>query len=58
MRLLLVELSRLRSRRAVVLILLGATVLVAIILGTTIRDTRPVSGADLAHAQAQVDRDL
>jgi len=58
MRLLLVELSRLRSRRAVVLILLGATVLVAVIVGTTVRDTRPVSAADLAQAQAQVDRDL
>jgi hypothetical protein len=58
MRLLLVELSRLRSRRAVVLILLGATLLAAIIVGTTVRDTRPVSAADLAQAQAQVDRDL
>ena len=57
MRLLLVELSRLRSRRTVVLVLLGAVLLVGLIAGSTVYETRPVSGADLAQAQAQVDRD-
>ena len=58
MKLLAVEFTRLRWRRAV-LILLGACFLVpAIVWGGLMWNTRPVSDADLRHAQAQVDRDL
>ncbi len=55
MRLLLVELSRLRSRRAVVLMLLAAFLLTAFLAGSRIYETRPVSAADRASAQAQAD---
>jgi ABC-2 type transport system permease protein len=54
MRLLRVELSRLVSRRAVVLIILGAALLTALVAGSTIWETRPVSATDLAQARAQV----
>lgn len=57
MRLLLVELTRLRARRAIVLLLVGTALLAAVIVGTGVYDTRPVSAADLAQAQAQVDRE-
>lgn len=57
MRLLLVELSRFRSRRAIALMLLAAAVLAAVMAVTTIWDTRPVSAADQAAAQAHVDAD-
>ena len=56
MRLLRVELSRFFSRRAVVLLLLAAALLTALIAGTTIWNTRPVSAADLASAKAQVEQ--
>jgi hypothetical protein len=57
-RLMLLELTRLRWRRAV-LMLLGACVVVPLfVLGSHAWSTRPVSDADLARAQAQVDRDL
>jgi ABC-2 type transport system permease protein len=57
MRLLLVELTRFRSRRAIALILVGATLLTALIAVTMIWETRPVSEADRAAAQAQADRE-
>ena len=55
MRLLLVELSRFRSRRAIALMLLAAALLAAILAAATIWDTRPVSAQDMTNAQAQVD---
>lgn len=55
MRLLLVELSRFRSRRAIALMLLAAALLTALIAGSTIWETRPVSAQDMANAQAQAD---
>ncbi len=48
-----VEATRFRSRRAVVLLLLIAAVLAAVIAGATAWDTRPVSDADIAAAEAQ-----
>ncbi|HEX6485698.1 MAG TPA: hypothetical protein VF012_03230 [Nocardioidaceae bacterium] len=57
MRLLLVELNRFRSRRAIALMLLAAMLLAALFAFTTIWDTRPVSAADVARAEAQVERD-
>jgi ABC-2 type transport system permease protein len=58
MKLLAVELTRLRWRRAV-LILLGVSFVVpAIIWAGLMWNTRPVSDADLRQAQQQVDRDL
>jgi ABC-2 type transport system permease protein len=57
-RLVRVELTRLRWRRAV-LLLVGAAVLVPlVILGVRLYDTRPVSDADRAEAQVQADQDL
>jgi hypothetical protein len=53
MRPLLVELDRLRSRRAVALILLAAALLTALLAATAIWDTRPVSAADRADADLQ-----
>ena len=57
MRLFLVELSRFRSRRAIVLMLLAAALVATVLAGTTVYETRPVSAEDLAAAQAQVDRE-
>lgn len=57
MRLLLVELSRFRSRRAIVLMLLGATLLVGFLAGGTIWETRPISAADRAAAQQMAERE-
>ena len=55
-RLLGVELTRLRWRRAV-LVLLGACIVVpAVIFAVTAWNTRPVSDAELRHAQQQVDQ--
>lgn len=53
MRLFLVELDRLRSRRAVALLLLAAALLTALLAATAIWDTRPVSAADRADAELQ-----
>jgi hypothetical protein len=57
MRLVLVELNRFRSRRAIALMLLGAVLLTALIAASTLWDSRPVSAAEMtrarAHAQAQ-----
>lgn len=52
MRLLGVELTRFRSRRAVALLLLAAAVLTAFITVTTVLGTRPVSAAERAEAEA------
>ena len=52
------ELSRFRSRRAIALMLLGAGLLTAVLAGITIWETRPISQADRAAAQVQVDREL
>jgi len=54
MRLLAVELDRFRSRRAIVLMLLGAVLLSAVLVGTALWDTRPVTDAERAEAQSQV----
>jgi ABC-2 type transport system permease protein len=54
MRLVLVELSRFFSRRAVVLLILAAALLTALVAGTTIWDSRPVSADETARAEAQV----
>jgi ABC-2 type transport system permease protein len=52
-RLLRVELDRFRARRAIALMLVGAALLTALIAFTTIWETRPVSDADRARAEAQ-----
>ncbi len=52
MKLLLVELDRFRSRRAIVLLVLAAALLTGLLAGTAIWDTRPVSDADRAAAVA------
>ncbi|MFZ5849457.1 MAG: hypothetical protein ACOYX5_18980 [Actinomycetota bacterium] len=57
MRLLMVELSRFRSRRAIVLIVLAAALLVGLVAGTTVWDTRPVSATELARAEAQAEKE-
>lgn len=57
MRLLGVELDRFRTRRAVVLLLLAAVLLTALVAVTTAYDTRPVSAADRAAAQAAAERE-
>jgi ABC-2 type transport system permease protein len=57
MRLFGVELTRFRSRRAIVLILLAATVITAVMAFTTVWETRPVGEAELARAQALVDEE-
>lgn len=54
-RLLRVELSRLRARRAVLLLLAAAIVVPTIIAVSTVLSTRPPSDAVLASVQAQVD---
>ena len=57
-RLVLLELTRLRWRRAVLLLLAACVLVPAVILGLHAWETRPVSDADLAQAQQQLDRDL
>ena len=54
MRLLAVELDRFRSRRAIALMLLGGLVLTAVLVGTALWDTRPVTDAERAEAESQV----
>ena len=53
MRLVLVELARLRSRRAVVLLVLLAALLGAMLAGTAAWDTRPVPDRAVERAQVQ-----
>jgi ABC-2 type transport system permease protein len=55
MRLLSVELSRFRSRRAIVLLALAAILVAAVVIGATAWDTRPLSRADRTDAAAQAD---
>lgn len=57
-RLVLVELTRLRWRRAVLLLVGAAVVVPLLILGARVYDTRPVSDDDRAAAQALVDQEL
>jgi ABC-2 type transport system permease protein len=56
MRLLGVELTRLRWRRAVLVLLLTCLVVPAVIFAVTAWNTRPVSDAELAHARQQVEQ--
>lgn len=53
MRLVLVELSRFRARRAIALMVLAAALLTALLAATTLWDSRPVSAAEVAHARAE-----
>ncbi|KRF11395.1 hypothetical protein ASG90_16710 [Nocardioides sp. Soil797] len=55
MNLLKVELTRLRWRRAALLILLAAVVLPIIFIAATAWNTRPLSDADIADAEAQME---
>lgn len=54
MRLLVVELDRFRSRRAIALMLLGGLVATAVLVATALWDTRPVTDAERAEAESQV----
>ncbi len=56
--LLRVELTRLRLRRAVLLLVAAAILVPLVIMGATVYNTRPFSDADVADAQADVDREL
>ena len=58
MRLLAVELTRLRWRRAVVVLLAGCALVTVVIFAGTAWSTRPVSEAELRYAQEQVEREL
>lgn len=55
MRLVLVELDRFRSRRAVALVLLATVLLGALLAATAIWDTRPATDRELTRAQAQLE---
>jgi hypothetical protein len=57
MRLLRVELTRFRWRRAVVLLVLGGALFTALVAGSTVYETRPVTAADRAEAQAMAERE-
>ncbi len=57
MKLVLIELTRLRSRRAIAVLVAGAFVIAAVLLGNVLWSNRPVSASDLASAQAQADRE-
>lgn len=57
MRLLSVELTRLRWRRAVVILLAGCVLVPALIFAGLAWNTRPLTDADIRDAQAQVDRE-
>ncbi len=56
-RLFVVELTRLRWRRAVAVLLAGAALVTIVVFAGTAWSTRPVSDAELRDAQAQVDRE-
>ncbi|MBA3310177.1 MAG: ABC transporter permease subunit [Nocardioidaceae bacterium] len=56
MRLLVVELARIRARRAIMVLVAGAFLLGSVFVGATLWTHRPVSDADLAQAQQQVER--
>ncbi len=55
MRLLLVELNRFRSRRAIALLVLAAVLVAVAFVGATAWNTRPLSRADRTDAAAQSD---
>ncbi len=57
-RLIGLELTRLRWRRAVVVLLAGCTLVTLVIFAGTAWSTRPISDSDLQQAQEQVDREL
>ena len=57
MRLALVELARLRSRRAIAVLLAGAFVIGALVLGGVLWEHRPVPADELAAAQRQAAAD-
>jgi len=57
MRLLGVELTRLRWRRAVLALLAAAVVIPAFVFGAIAWETRPVTSADLAQAQQMVEQE-
>jgi len=57
MRLLGVEMTRFRSRRAIVLMLVGASLLTVFIAGTTVWNTRPISEADRTAAEQMAARE-
>lgn len=56
-RLVLVELARFRSRRAIVLLLLAAVLLTVVIAGAVLYGTRPVGAEELARAEQQAESD-
>jgi ABC-type transport system involved in multi-copper enzyme maturation permease subunit len=58
MNLLRAELTRFRSRRAVVLLLAAGFLLSVIITSVTVWNNRPIGADELAEAQAQADRDV
>jgi len=58
MRLVMVELNRFWSRRAVALLLLTAALLMAALAGFTIWESRPVSPSDRAAAERVLEREL
>lgn len=53
-----VELTRLRWRRAVLLLVAAAVLVPLVIMGTSVYNTRPFSDAEVADAQANVDSEL
>ena len=53
MRLFLVELTRLRSRRAIAVLVAGAFVIAAVLLANVLWSNRPVAASELAAAQQQ-----
>ncbi len=55
MRLLSVELSRFRSRRAIVLLALAALLVAVALVGATAWNTRPLTAVDRSDASAQAD---
>ena len=57
MRLLRVELTRFRSRRAIALLLLAAALLTTVVAVTTIWDTTPASPEERAAAEAMARRE-
>lgn len=52
------ELTRLRLRRAVVVLVAGCLLVTVVVFAGTAWTTRPLSEADLSRAQEQVDREL
>lgn len=57
-RLLGVELTRMSKRRAVIALVIAALAVPLLIMGTTLWSTRSVSDAEMADAQAQLERDI